>query len=136
MNSNISVDLAENSYDIEWNSSFDSTKEWVNAHKNKHKNGVVTNDLIYDIYKDTIESLFEGFHIFKIPDGESFKNMSTIESLAENMLENGFNRQSTLWAFGGGVIGDITGFLASMYMRGIEFFQVPFLYNTSTTPKK
>ncbi|MBV9670635.1 MAG: 3-dehydroquinate synthase [Acidobacteriales bacterium] len=60
-----------------------------------------------------------------IPDGEEAKRLATLELAAERMLEERADRRSLLIAFGGGVIGDIGGFLASAYMRGIRFVQIP-----------
>jgi 3-dehydroquinate synthase len=60
-----------------------------------------------------------------IPAGESFKRMKTLESLAEQLAEAGADRDALLVAFGGGVVGDMTGFLAAIYMRGVPYVQVP-----------
>lgn len=63
--------------------------------------------------------------VFSFPHGESSKNLQTVENLAERMLEKGFDRQDAIISYGGGVPGDIAGFLASIYMRGIPFIQIP-----------
>jgi 3-dehydroquinate synthase len=60
-----------------------------------------------------------------LPAGESFKRMKTLESLAEQLAEAGADRDALLVAFGGGVVGDMTGFLAAIYMRGVPYVQVP-----------
>jgi 3-dehydroquinate synthase len=60
-----------------------------------------------------------------VPSGESHKRMATVESLLEQLAEGGADRDSVLLAFGGGVLGDMTGFLAAIYMRGIRYVQVP-----------
>ncbi len=59
-----------------------------------------------------------------IPAGERFKRMRTIESLTEQMAKAGADRDALLVAFGGGVVGDMTGFLAAIYMRGVPYVQV------------
>ena len=64
-------------------------------------------------------------YIITIPDGEFYKNQESIDLILENLFNHKFNRSSTLIAFGGGVIGDMTGFAASLYQRGIDFVQVP-----------
>jgi 3-dehydroquinate synthase len=61
----------------------------------------------------------------EVPPGEQHKRLSTIETLLEQLAHHGADRDSILIAFGGGVIGDMTGFLASIYMRGIRYIQVP-----------
>jgi len=60
-----------------------------------------------------------------IPDGESYKTLDTMDSILTSMLEHRFNRDSCLIALGGGVVGDITGFAAACYQRGIKYIQVP-----------
>lgn len=63
--------------------------------------------------------------VVTVPDGEQYKNMETIEQILDHCFEHKLNRKSVLIAFGGGVIGDMTGFAASLYQRGIDFIQVP-----------
>src|SRR5262249_1679528 len=60
-----------------------------------------------------------------LPTGESHKRMTSVESLAQHLATAGADRDSLLLAFGGGVLGDITGFLAAIYMRGIRYVQIP-----------
>ncbi len=63
--------------------------------------------------------------IFSFEAGEKSKTLKTIEELSEAMVEKGFNRKDSIIALGGGVVGDIAGFLASIYLRGIPFVQIP-----------
>ena len=63
-----------------------------------------------------------------VPAGERYKQLKTVEHLAEQMIAAGAKRDALLIAFGGGVIGDMTGFLAAIYMRGIRYVQVPTTY--------
>lgn len=63
--------------------------------------------------------------IITLPDGEQYKNWQSIEQVLDSMFEARFNRHSLLIAFGGGVIGDMTGFAASIFQRGIDFIQIP-----------
>ena len=64
-------------------------------------------------------------HFFEMPDGERAKRLSTLEKLSEQLVEHGADRQSLIVALGGGVVGDVGGFLASVFMRGIPVVQVP-----------
>ncbi len=64
-------------------------------------------------------------YIITVADGEEYKNQKSIDELLENLFNHKFDRKSTLIAFGGGVIGDMTGYLASIYQRGIDFIQIP-----------
>lgn len=65
------------------------------------------------------------FHFIEMPDGERFKRISTLEQLCEEMLRHGADRKSVVLAFGGGVVGDVGGMLASVYMRGVRLIQIP-----------
>jgi 3-dehydroquinate synthase len=60
-----------------------------------------------------------------MPEGEHYKRLTTVEALAEKLSRFGADRNAVVVAFGGGVAGDVAGFLASMYMRGVEFVQIP-----------
>lgn len=64
-------------------------------------------------------------YIFEMKDGEPSKNLATVEELANKFVRRGADRKSVVIAFGGGVVGDVAGFLASIYMRGINVVQVP-----------
>lgn len=63
--------------------------------------------------------------ILTMPDGERYKKMATVENLAEQLVKLGAERSSVLVALGGGIVGDVTGFLAAIYLRGIEVVQIP-----------
>jgi len=63
--------------------------------------------------------------IIEMHDGERFKRLSTVESLAEDLLKAGADRKAVVLAFGGGVVGDVGGMLASVYMRGVTLIQIP-----------
>jgi 3-dehydroquinate synthase len=63
--------------------------------------------------------------VVPMPDGEPAKRFATVEALAEKLARLGADRKATIIAFGGGVVGDVSGLLASLYMRGVEFVQIP-----------
>jgi 3-dehydroquinate synthase len=90
---------------------------------------VVTNPTVGRYYLESIaESLAQaGFVVrtIEIPDGERHKNSQTLNEIYDALISAGLNRQSFLVALGGGVVGDITGFAASTFLRGIPFVQVP-----------
>ncbi|MBU1019395.1 MAG: 3-dehydroquinate synthase [Patescibacteria group bacterium] len=88
----------------------------------KGKYCVITDENIYNHYKELIPGEFD--LIVKTP-GESIKTLENIGTAAEKLLNLSLNRESTLIALGGGTIGDFTGFLASIYMRGIPYIQIP-----------
>jgi 3-dehydroquinate synthase len=78
---------------------------------------IITDDNVLRLYGNK----FPNFPIFSVASGEGSKRMSVIENLASKLLEAGIDREGFLLAVGGGVVGDITGFLASIYKRGIKF---------------
>ena len=79
------------------------------------------------MYLDKLTSILDGFNVQSVilPDGEEFKTLETLNKVFDALLEAKFDRTSTLIALGGGVIGDITGFAAASYQRGVGFIQVP-----------
>ena len=91
------------------------------------KVAIVTNPTIAALHLETLLSKITAkeLHIITVPDGEEYKNQDSIDLILESMFENRFNRKSMLIAFGGGVIGDMTGYASSIYQRGINFVQIP-----------
>ncbi len=91
------------------------------------KVAIITNTTIAPLHVEKFISHVKAkeLQVIQIPDGEEYKNLKTIENILNQLFELKFNRHSTLIAFGGGVVGDITGFCASIYQRGIDFIQVP-----------
>src|SRR5215469_15976331 len=78
--------------------------------------------------KKLTESLTEsGFEtkLIEMPEGEHFKRLATVEELAEKLVKMGADRNAVILAFGGGVAGDVAGFLASLFMRGVDVVQIP-----------
>ena len=88
---------------------------------------VVTNDTVGPLYLDALEADLGDRKIDSIalPDGEAHKTLATVESVLDKLVANRAGRDTTLIALGGGVVGDITGFAAACYMRGVAFIQVP-----------
>ena len=88
---------------------------------------IVTNKTIAPLYLEQLTSILDGFNVQSLilPDGEEFKTLETLNKVFDALLEAKFDRTSTLIALGGGVIGDITGFAAASYQRGVGFIQVP-----------
>lgn len=125
----VRVELGERSYDIVIDSGIlpnigEAIKGFAFS-----KVAVVSNPTVFNLYGDmVINSLknagFEPLHII-IPDGEEYKNYNQTYQILTELLKNRLDRKSYLVALGGGVIGDITGFAASIYMRGINFIQIP-----------
>lgn len=91
------------------------------------KVAILTNPKIAGFHLHTLLSQVKAkeVYIITIPDGEQYKNMETIEFILDRMFDHRLNRKSLLIAFGGGVIGDMGGFAASLFNRGIDFIQIP-----------
>jgi len=88
---------------------------------------VVTNPTVAGFHLDTLlkKLTAKELHVVEIPDGEKYKTLATVENILNECFEYKLDRKSLLIAFGGGVIGDMTGFTASLYQRGIDFIQIP-----------
>ena len=90
---------------------------------------IVSNTTVAPLYASALRSALSGryaqIHEVHLPDGEAHKNWQTLQSIFDVLLKRGCDRKTVLFALGGGVVGDITGFAAASYMRGVPFVQVP-----------
>lgn len=90
---------------------------------------IVTNTTVAPLYADRLQRVLVGkygqIHQVVLPDGEEHKTWQTLNLIFDALLENGCDRKTVLFALGGGVVGDMTGFAAATYMRGVSFVQVP-----------
>ncbi|MCU0239469.1 MAG: 3-dehydroquinate synthase [Pyrinomonadaceae bacterium] len=97
--------------------------------KNTKKIAFISNKKVYGLYGENVKISLEnaGFKVFThlIGDGERFKNFRTLEKTLKFLSEHKFSRTDAIIALGGGVVGDLTGFAASIYLRGIPFLQIP-----------
>lgn len=86
---------------------------------------VVTDSNVYGLYGELISNTFKGAAVHVIKAGEASKNYAALIAILKHMLESGATRSYTVAAFGGGVVGDIAGLAASLYMRGVKLVQIP-----------
>lgn len=86
---------------------------------------VITDSNVYKLYSGLIESAFAGAPVYVFPAGERSKNKDTLFKIFDKMIASGATRKTTAIAFGGGVVGDVAGLAASLYMRGIDVVQIP-----------
>jgi len=126
----IRVELGERSYNIMiGNGILKDIGGIIEKFEFSNKLALISNPTVYDLYGKTVsESLKASGHDLievLLPDGEEYKSLASTEKIYESMLKAKLDRKSALIALGGGVIGDITGFAASTYMRGIDFIQIP-----------
>lgn len=91
------------------------------------KVAVLTNPKVAGLHLQTLLSRLKAkeVYVITVPDGEHYKSLQTVEEILNRMFDHRLNRKSMLIAFGGGVIGDMGGFAASLYNRGIDFIQIP-----------
>lgn len=126
----IRVELGERSYDIVIGSNIlDALGTSLEQFEFSRKIALISNPTVYGLYGDRVAKSLSaaGFELEEkiIPDGEEYKNLAWVQEIYEELLRARLDRKSALMALGGGVVGDITGFAASTYMRGIDYIQVP-----------
>lgn len=119
----IHMDLKENSYDILLErGALDNISEHINIDR---KVLVVTDDGVPSSYAEKVASKAKEACIAVVPHGEENKNFDNYKALLKKMVDEGFTRGDCVVAVGGGVIGDMAGFAAASYMRGIDFYNIP-----------
>ena len=131
MKKDIKIELKkhiDNSYPIIISSNIDFAKEIKTLNLNNNY-AIITDNIVYKLYRDKIERNFIkekiNFKFIVFNHGEKNKNLKTLKNISEKMLKLGFDRKSTIIALGGGVVGDIAGYVAGTFMRGIPFIQIP-----------
>jgi 3-dehydroquinate synthase len=101
---------------------------WTGVPRSAHAL-IVTNTTVGPLYAaqlhDTIAANHSTVHTVVLPDGESHKDWQTLNLIFDSLLHHGCDRRTVLYALGGGVVGDLAGFAAASYMRGVPFVQVP-----------
>tara|TARA_R110000822_G_scaffold45123_5_gene120841 strand:+ start:2164 stop:3243 length:1080 start_codon:yes stop_codon:yes gene_type:complete len=123
----LSVELGERSYPIYIGSHLLSQPELLTRHISGKQVCIVTDDTVAPLYLDSLCQALSGYQVLKVvlPTGETFKTWSTLQQVFDALLAARHDRKTTLIALGGGVIGDMTGFAAACYQRGVDFIQVP-----------
>ena len=118
----------DNSYPILISSNINLAEEIKKLELNNNY-AIITDDIVYRLYKDRIQQGFSkeklNFKFLVIKHGEKSKRFKTFKTISNKMLRSGFDRQSCIIAFGGGVVGDLAGYVAGTFMRGIPFIQIP-----------
>ena len=125
----VAIDLGDRSYDICIGSGLlDDSAVFEDLAKGRDAM-VVTNTVVGPLYADrlgrTLATWFKRVHQVTLPDGESHKTWESLQSVFDALLTHHCDRKTVLFALGGGVVGDLGGFAAACYMRGIPFVQVP-----------
>ena len=89
------------------------------------RKALVTTPIINELYGEKIARAIDDYELILVPDGEEAKQWGIVEDLLGKLLDAGLDRKSTVIALGGGTVGDLAGFAASIYMRGIDVIQIP-----------
>ena len=126
MSNKIKVDLGKNSYNISLIENFKASVTKF-ASSTESQCMLITQEEIFNIYKNSFNELSDlaNVNIFIIDQGEKAKSFETISLIVNDMARNHFDRSSLVFAVGGGVVGDVAGFAASIFMRGIKYIQYP-----------
>lgn len=123
------VTLGDRSYPIYIGENILDQSELFAPHIKGQLCAIVTNTTVEKLYADRLESTLNKLQkkIIRIvlPDGESYKNWETLQTIFDGLLQAGADRKTTILALGGGVVGDMAGFAAASFMRGISFIQLP-----------
>lgn len=125
----LTVELGDQrDYPIYIGSDLLSDVSYISPHIHGRQVCIVTNTTIAPLYLDKVKSLLSDSYqvdVVVLADGEQYKQLDTITQIYNCLLENKHNRTTTLIALGGGVVGDMTGFAAATYQRGVNFIQIP-----------
>ncbi len=124
---NLQVDLGERAYPIHIGEGLIGDPRYLTPHVRGSQVMVVSNETVAPLYLERLMPALEGFQTATVilPDGEQYKNLDILDRIYTALLEARFDRSCTLVALGGGVVGDMTGFAAATYQRGVDFIQVP-----------
>ncbi|MFC1501007.1 3-dehydroquinate synthase [Elusimicrobiota bacterium] len=125
----LSVNLGKRSYPIFIGPKISELGHFLRKSGFSGKVFIITNPTVAKLYLEKLEKSLEkagfDFKHYQIPDGEQHKNMETLEKIYKSASISGIDRKSFVIALGGGVVGDVAGFFAATYMRGLQLIQVP-----------
>ena len=123
----LNVNLGQRSYPIYIGPNLIGEPEFYDRHIHSSQVMVVTNQTVAPLYLGRVLANLAGRQIAQVilTDGESYKTMASAMQIFDELLSRKFSRNATLIALGGGVIGDLAGFSAACYQRGIPFMQIP-----------
>lgn len=126
----VKVDLKDRSYNIHIeNGLLNKTGDLISTLPVRKNIAIITNKTIAPLYLDIVKTKLKkaGFnvHVIILPDGEEHKNLNTITNIYNELIMMDFDRNSSIIALGGGVVGDMAGFAAATFFRGIPYIQIP-----------
>ena len=125
--STLNLDLGSRSYPIYIDSGLFDNAKLLAKHIRAKRVCIVTNTVVAPLYLEKVKAQLANYDLDEVilADGEAEKSLANFERIMSHLLTNEHGRDTTLIALGGGVIGDITGFAAACYQRGIDFIQMP-----------
>ena len=123
----LSLDLGERSYPIYIDRGLLGQGVWLTSHIGGNRVVIVTNETIAPLYLERVRASVEPYRPLSVvlPDGEQYKTLDVVNRIYDALLAAHCDRKTTLIALGGGVVGDMTGFAAATYQRGVAFIQIP-----------
>ncbi|WP_144392982.1 3-dehydroquinate synthase [Pleionea sediminis] len=123
----LTVDVKHHRYPIFIDNTILSQAEFFKPYIQSTQVFVITNETVGGLYLSKLNSVLDNYEVstYFMPDGEAYKSFDTFQSIIEALIKNGLRRNATIIALGGGVVGDMAGFSAACYQRGIPFIQVP-----------
>lgn len=123
----INVELGDRSYPIYIEAGLLTNNSPLLKHISSKRVCIVTNNVVHPLYAEKLKQQLADYDVDEIilPDGEAEKSLANFDVIMSHLLANTHGRDTTLIALGGGVVGDIAGFAAACYQRGINFIQVP-----------
>ena len=123
----LTVELGERSYPIYIGEKLLAQADLLTRHIQSKQVVIVTNETVAPLYLQNVLAHLGAYQVESVilPDGEQFKTLDSVTKIFDKLLASKFSRNSTLIALGGGVIGDMGGFAAACYQRGIAFIQIP-----------
>jgi 3-dehydroquinate synthase len=127
MNRTLHLDLGDRSYPIHIGTRLLQQVELYRPHIRGRQVMVVSNDTVAPLYLDQVRETLADYQLETVilPDGEQYKTLEVLTRIFDALLEKRFNRNCCLVALGGGVVGDMAGFAAASYQRGVDFIQIP-----------
>ena len=125
----VDVELGDRRYEIRVGRGLVGLTESFNTGQASGDALIVSNDKVASLYGQrlvqALQPTFRRVRLLKLPDGEQFKTWESLQQIFDSLISSASDRRTTLFALGGGVIGDLTGFAAACYMRGVPYVQVP-----------
>ena len=123
----LNVDLGDRSYPIHIAEGLLGNADLIRPFIAGQQVMVISNETVAPLYLDVLVDSLSGLQVYShiLPDGEEYKNLVVLDGIFDALLRVPCDRQTTMIALGGGVVGDITGFAAACYQRGVPFIQIP-----------